>query len=176
VKHVLLISGDRAFTQQQRILQNASIAGDAAAAVLLSRDSESGLKLICSDKQVFPRFMKGAWLDKDLAKDFELNFAALMAGSINACLVKAGLSLEQIRFILPHNVNRPVWEKIAKNLDCSFGKIYSHNIGRYGHCFSTDSLINLTTVIPELNAGDYILLATVGFGLTFATAIFQKEK
>lgn len=178
IRNILLISGDRAFTPQQRYLHNASIAGDAAGAALFSRESSDKplLKLISFSKQTYSDFYKGAWLDRDRENQFETEFHLYMSNVINDAIAKAALTISDIKYILPHNVNVPVWEKISAELGCSKLKIYTDNISKYGHCFSTDTLVNIASLFSELELGDYVVSASVGFGLTFASAVFQKLK
>lgn len=175
-KYALLVSGDIAFTNQQRYLQNASITGDAAAAMLISNQEliDKGFNLIATSKEVYPEFYKGAWLNEAQSKKFEDEFPNMMVSVINRSILASNLSLKDIKFILPHNVNFPIWKKIASNLGCEFTKVYCENIGKYGHCFSTDFMINLASVKPLVGENEYIVAASVGFGLTFISALFQK--
>lgn len=175
-KNALVISGDIAFTNQQRYLQNASIAGDAAAAMFLSNQqlSDKGFRLIATSKVVYPEFYEGAWLSKSQSKKFEDEFPSMMASVINESLLTSKLSLKDIQYILPHNVNFPIWKSITSKLGCEFTKVYCENIGKYGHCFSTDFMINLASVKPLVSANEYVVAASVGFGLTFVSAVFQK--
>lgn len=175
--NVLLLSADVAFTPQQRYLHNASIAGDAAGAVLLTQNSSKSrhLEILSTHKQVFPEFYKGAWLDKEDSKAFELRFPSMMASTIEASLEKAGIPLAQVKFILPHNVNLPIWKQIAHVLDYPVERLFTENIPRYGHCFSTDFLINLTDIQNQLNDGDIVVAASVGFGLSFVSAVFKTH-
>ncbi len=175
-KYSVVISGDRIFTKQHRLLHNASIAGDAAGAALFAQTTQfhHGLRLLCTQKCLFPQFYKGAWLSGQQAQALEAIFPELMAQAIILCSQKAGIPLEKIKYILPHNVNLPVWQQISNLLGCEFNNIFTKNIGRYGHCFSTDTLINLTDVFNEIDVNEYILVATVGFGLCFVVAAFQK--
>lgn len=176
--YILMVSGDRAFTKQQRLLQNATIVGDATSSALFSRDyySLDSFRLITIIKNVYPQFYKGTWISRVESMQFEVDFPKLMAKAINDCISKANLFLDDIRLILPHNVNYPIWEKISAELGCKLDKIFTNNISKYGHCFSNDSLINLKSIFNIVKDNEYILVATVGFGLTFVASIFQKIK
>ena len=174
-QHIILVAGDQHFTAQQRILQNASLAGDGFSAVLLSRQPDiNDLKLITTHKIVYPEFYQGAWLDKEQANAFELSFPKMMASALTSLVNKAKINFNQIRYILPHNVNLPIWKKINAELALDWQKIYIDNIPKHGHCSTADFLINIESVHEQLEPGDYVVAACVGFGLTFVSALFQK--
>lgn len=175
-KLILMITGDIAFTKQQRTLQSASIAGDAAAAIIFSRTPTRSpqLKLIQLNKHVYPEFYKGPWINKEQAMAFEERFPNMMGTLIRNTIEKCGLLDKQIKYILPHNVNIPIWKKIADEANLPFEKMYIQNIAKHGHCFTSDFLINCSYIKDHLKADDYILAANVGFGLTFYSAIFQQ--
>ena len=175
--YVLLVTGDFAFTMQQRFLQNASMAGDAAGAALFSsKKNDSYLKLLSTQKDVYPSFYKGAWIDKEKNKEFEEKFPEFMAEVIISSLRKSGEKIENVKYILPHNVNLPIWKKISDKLECDFNKIYTKNIEKFAHCFSTDFIINISSVADHLEDGDVVIGASVGFGLTFVSSVFKKMK
>ena len=177
VESILMVTGDIAFTKQQRLLQNASLAGDAAAAMLFGRTphQSNDLELVSVSKQVYPEFYQGSWLSPEKASEFEKRFPEMMSDLIQLTAKEAGVQLGNIRFILPHNVNVPIWKKIAEQIEVPFSKIYTRNIPMYGHCFTSDFLINCAAVRDELQSGELMLVANVGFGLTFCGAVFQKR-
>jgi 3-oxoacyl-[acyl-carrier-protein] synthase III len=175
-QYILLITGDIALTSQQRLLQNASIAGDVCAAALFGRvkHNKHCSRLLSVSKQVYPEFFKGAWLSREQSMLFEKRFPTMMADVIKHAVNKAGINLSQVSYILPHNVNIPVWKKISAEINVDMEKIYIANIVRYGHCFAADFLINYSSLKNHLQADEFFVVASVGFGLTFVAAVFQK--
>jgi 3-oxoacyl-[acyl-carrier-protein] synthase-3 len=94
---------------------------------------------------------------------------------IRSTLAKASLTMDDIRLIIPHNINKPSWRKILAALRCSESKLFAENIGRCGHVCSADLMINLSDAIEagRLQKGDYFMLFTVGLGAVWACAILQ---
>ena len=173
-EYALLVTGDKAISAETRILPNTSITGDVSAAALISKKSKNGF-LISFAQKIFGKYAHGGWGDQNNQLEFEKNFISMLLEVVNLVLIKSSLKMSDIKIILPHNVNIPIWEKIAKSLHVSFEKIYTKNIYSTSHCFTSDILINYQSVINEnlLNKGEYCLAINVGFGLTIAAMIIQ---
>jgi 3-oxoacyl-[acyl-carrier-protein] synthase-3 len=173
---ILLLTGDIAFTSQQRILPGAAIAGDVCAGAIFQTNSctDAGATLRCVYKKTFPEFYQGAWLSRPASTTFEVQFPQILAEHIILLVQQGGLALANIKWILPHNVNIPVWQRIAALLAYDINKIYLSNITEFGHCFTADFLINYNAIRTSLSAGDYFIVVGIGYGLTIATAIFQQ--
>nr|WP_273944356.1 3-oxoacyl-[acyl-carrier-protein] synthase III C-terminal domain-containing protein [Kutzneria chonburiensis] len=87
----------------------------------------------------------------------------------------AGITLDDVSLVLPHNVNRFSWSETARLLGLPLTRIYLENIPRMGHCFSADPFVNLATARAEgaTTPGDTVLLASAGQGGTFAAAVVR---
>jgi 3-oxoacyl-[acyl-carrier-protein] synthase-3 len=94
---------------------------------------------------------------------------------IAAALEGAGLELNDLRWIVPHNVSLRSWEILAKLLEFPMDKIWTQNIARVGHTVSCDHMINLVDMEREgaLHEGDYLLLFTFGFGARWSAMVIQ---
>jgi 3-oxoacyl-[acyl-carrier-protein] synthase III len=99
--------------------------------------------------------------DELLAAYFPLSQRAILG-----CLDAAGLTTDDVRWFVPHNVSARSWEILARLIGIPAEKVWMGNIARVGHTVSCDHIINLVDMEAEgrLNAGDRLLLFTFGFG------------
>ena len=170
----IVVTGERAFTPTVQVIPNTSITGDAAAAALISLQGKQD-RLIHLEMHTEGQFYRGIWLTPEESKAFEKTYAPSLAETILKAVEKSNVSLKEIKYILPHNVNLISWENVAKVLQYPLENIYLSNVKKYAHCFGADIMMNYVDVKKAnlLNPGDYYLMATVGLGATFAAAVFQ---
>ncbi len=92
-----------------------------------------------------------------------------------AALDTAGLGLDDVAWVFPHNVNRISWERVARRLGFPLERIFLDNVPVTGHCFCADPFINYRTArdLGRLAPGDRYLLATVGLGATFSAMVLE---
>lgn len=114
-------------------------------------------------------------MSNEVLQKFDSCFIEIIRDVILTAIKKANVTLDDIRLILPHNVNYPTWNKIARALSVSIDKIYLDAIPRFGHCFNSDGFLNLVFAENErrINHGDYYLMAGCGIGFFFSCAVFQ---
>jgi 3-oxoacyl-[acyl-carrier-protein] synthase III len=106
---------------------------------------------------------------------FQLVYYLRLHRLIQHSLRELGLTLDDIRLIVPHNINRSSWDKVLERLRCSPEKLFAANIERVGHVCSADLVVNLADVAApgSLNPGDLVLLVTVGLGAGWGCAILR---
>jgi 3-oxoacyl-[acyl-carrier-protein] synthase-3 len=172
--YAIIVTGDKAFTPQLRSLQNASIVGDMSCAMLVSTHSQD-TTILALEKKSYGQYSKGNWLTKEETIQFEVDFLNIVDETVASVLRKLNLDLSQIRWILPHNVNLPIWQKLADKLGYPFSQVYTSNIPRYSHCLNSDFIVNFQSLLDEkkINKGDLILAVMVGFGLTCSAMILR---
>lgn len=174
---VLIVTGESIFTEQNRVLPNITIAADAGASALvsLSRSRTSSHRMLSMATTISGEYAKGVWMTLEQVSEFGKIFDHKMQYVVNKAVQSAGLDISDIKYILPHNVNIPCWKGFSKFSGIAIEKIYLSNISKTSHCFNSDLLLNLSTLLEEnlLNKGDYYLMATVGVGAMFAAAVFQ---
>lgn len=100
----------------------------------------------------------------------------------NQCLAvsagtEAGLTLDDIRVVLPHNVNVVTWQRMCLLLKFPLDRVLLDNIPTSGHVFCADVFANYKTACERglLQPGDRYLAAAVGAGggATFAAMVFE---
>jgi 3-oxoacyl-[acyl-carrier-protein] synthase-3 len=91
------------------------------------------------------------------------------------CLEKANLSLDQIRWIIPHQANLRIISAIAKGLEIDESICYK-TLHKYGNTSSSTIGIALDELLKEspLQEKDHILLLAFGGGLTFGALLLSR--
>ena len=90
-----------------------------------------------------------------------------MVSSTLEVVQKAGLSLEDIKLVIPHQANRRIIESAAKNLELPIDR-FVVNIERYGNTTAGTIPLGLRDAVEQgrLKKGDLVLLIAVGAGYT----------
>src|SRR5438132_2347257 len=98
---------------------------------------------------------------------------AMMAASQNV-LDQAGLTIEDIACIIPHQANVRIIEAIADRLKIPLDRFFV-NLDRYGNTSAAAVAIALDEAnrTGRIKKGDYVLLVVFGGGLTWASTIIE---
>lgn len=171
---VLLLGCDFFAGSLMREIIGISLQGEGASCAVVQGNCESN-RVVAISTYVDGSLYKGtAATETELAK-FDLVYYLASYRLIRSTLAKASLTLDDIRLIIPHNINWPSWRKILAVLRCTEHKLFGGNIARCGHVCSSDLLINLSDAIEtgRLQKGDYFMLFTVGLGAIWACAVLQ---
>lgn len=170
----LIVVGELTFTTVQKVIPKISILGDASSVLLVGNTAKQH-RLLAVGSVVEGASADGVWMTPEQNQQYERDYAPMFSRAIHRAITKAGLSLSDVKLILPHNVNLPAWSKLVKQLSYPLEKVYLDNVGRYSHCFGSDNIINFVDAlkINKLQSGDYYMMATVGLGSFYSAAIFQ---
>jgi 3-oxoacyl-[acyl-carrier-protein] synthase-3 len=100
-----------------------------------------------------------------------------MAKETRIVLGELGLVNDDIDLIIPHQANRRIIESLAKYLSVDMSKVVM-NIQMYGNTSSATIPVALTEALEggRVRAGDRILLAAFGAGLTRAAGLLRWGK
>ncbi len=111
----------------------------------------------------------------ELATEFQERYPHLLAEVMLAAIAKAGIALENLHLILPHNVNAVSWERISRIIGLPVERVLLDNVPVTAHCFCADGFINYQTAVSagRLSPGDHYLMAAVGLGATFSAMVFE---
>lgn len=174
----LVIVGDKAFHPAVRLIENTTIMGDGAVAMLVGHTPGRFRYRGGHTSRMGEFSLITGRLGESSMNGFEQYYNSFTAKTIMRALAETGLSLGEIRMILPHNVNLPSWQQIAKEIGIQTDQIYLKNVGRYGHTFAADPFLNLLDIDAEtdLKPGDLLLLVSVGLGATAACAILEYNE
>ncbi len=94
--------------------------------------------------------------------------------SICNVVESAGLTMDDIKFFVPHQANTRIIEVVAKKLKVDMDKFYM-NIERYGNTSSASIPVALKEMDDNglLNKGDKIILSGFGGGLSWGTILVE---
>jgi 3-oxoacyl-[acyl-carrier-protein] synthase-3 len=94
--------------------------------------------------------------------------------SVQLLLEKAGLTTEDIDWVVPHQANSRIVEVVAKKLGMPMDKFYM-NIAEYGNTSAASIPLALAQMSREglLKKGQKIVLTGFGGGLTWGSAIIE---
>jgi 3-oxoacyl-[acyl-carrier-protein] synthase-3 len=106
---------------------------------------------------------------------FNLMYYLASRRLIRNTLKSLALTIEDIRLILPHNINRSSWEGILSGMKCPPEQFFGDNIERCGHVLSSDLVVNLADAIRlgRIQKGDLVMMFSVGMGAVWACLVLQ---
>jgi len=105
-------------------------------------------------------------------------FAARKMAEVSlTALEKAGLDLEEIDYLVPHQANTRIINNAAKRLKIAQDKIYI-NIHDYGNMSSASIPVALDEAVEKklINKDDVVLLVGFGAGLTWGASLIKWTK
>lgn len=169
----LVLAGEKAFSRTLQIIPESTVMGEGTAACLVSADGESDRLLGFATRthgrysEEFPPYP----LDPRFLKEHNATLAAVMREAAE----DAGVGLDDLALVLPHNVNRLSWQWTCKILGIPLDRVFLDNIPVTGHCFTADPFINYVRAREAglLRPGDLYLMAAVGLGATFSAAVLR---
>lgn len=102
-------------------------------------------------------------------------FATRVIGeSVKQSVAMAGITLEDVKLIVPHQANERILQAAARSLNLSTD-VFMCNVDRYGNTSAASIPIALVEALEQgrIDEGDYIVLVGFGGGLTWAAMVIQ---
>jgi 3-oxoacyl-[acyl-carrier-protein] synthase III len=172
----LVVAGEKAFTRMARIVPETSVFAEASAACLVSQCGPRD-QLLAYAVESRGEFDGDPAENPDLLPSFQNEYPAALAEVIAAAVAGAGLRLDDVSVILPHNVNLVSWRRVCRQLNFPLAKVLLDNVSSVGHGFCADAFINYRTAAARglLGAGDRYVIAAAGaaLGATFSAMVFR---
>ena len=103
------------------------------------------------------------------------NFATkVVPQSVNIILEKSGVSIDDIKYIVPHQANSRIIDIVARKLNVPIEKFYL-NINEYGNTSAASVAIALGEMSNKgmLEKGDKIIISGFGAGLTWGSMLIE---
>lgn len=98
----------------------------------------------------------------------------MMAESSTHALEKAGLGLEDVDLLIPHQANVRIIDATARRLGVDSGKVFV-NIHSYGNTSAATIPVALTEALEQgrISAGDVVAFTAFGGGLSWGSAVYR---
>ncbi|MEV8504562.1 3-oxoacyl-[acyl-carrier-protein] synthase III C-terminal domain-containing protein [Actinoplanes sp. NPDC051475] len=170
----LVLTGEKAFTRAALQVPGASMNGECAAAILVAPTGDRDV--LCGyASQTYGEFFEFQARDKATVAEFQRIYTDALAEVLVAAADQAELSLRDVSVILPHNVNRISWIRVAKELRLPLERFFLDNVASTGHSFCADPFVNFASARDAglIRPGEHYLMATVGLGATFSAMAFR---
>jgi 3-oxoacyl-[acyl-carrier-protein] synthase-3 len=169
VSTVLCVSSD-AFppNAKREVLYN--VISDGGCAVLLRRGARENRLLS------YAQITKGYYWDCDALKN-EIIAAYFPTARtvIDQALERAGLAIEDIDWLMPHNVSARSWAILLGLLHFPRERFFGENIAAKGHSIASDNIVNLKDALDRglVRKGQNVMLFNYGFGANWTCAILR---
>jgi len=97
-----------------------------------------------------------------------------MAGAAEDALRKADITIEQVRWLVPHQANKRIISMVGQRLHIPEERVYI-NLDRFGNTSAASIPIAFDEIVQtqQIAAGDYILFVAFGGGLTWAASVIR---
>ncbi len=161
--------------------------GDAATATLLTLDQPTGnVHLVlrrpllaakaCDEKILYVPFMKTSEHMEMAGQPVFKMAVKMMTYMMDLACETAGIKIEDLAMIVPHQANERIIEAIRKSINRNITfpneKMFNH-IREYGNTSSNSIPLALTVLLPHTKAGDKVGLCAFGGGFTFGAAVIE---
>ncbi len=115
------------------------------------------------------------WMDGSEVFKFAVR---IMAEASKKVIDDAGLTIDDIQMIIPHQANIRIIEGAAKRLDIDEDRVFQRNVRKFGNTSSSSVILALDELSRgnELKKGDNIVLVGFGGGLTWASSLIRWNK
>ncbi len=97
-----------------------------------------------------------------------------MGEACDEAVKRAGLTMDDISLLIPHQANLRIINGLAKHLKTPMEKVFV-NVHKYGNMSAASTLVALIEAIEEgrIKKGDNVLLVAFGAGLTWASCVIK---
>ncbi|MEO8218110.1 MAG: 3-oxoacyl-[acyl-carrier-protein] synthase III C-terminal domain-containing protein [Acidobacteriota bacterium] len=165
---ILCVTSDR-FPPGAIYEQAYNLISDGAAACLVTR-KPGGFRIVATHA-----IANGALAR---ASDDEVvgSFFSYMHKLITETLARAGMSIGEVAWIIPQNMNRNAWKILSRLIEFDADRVCFDSMPAVGHIISADNIVNLQRLDESgrIQAGDRLLLVMAGFGLNWQAVVLEK--
>ncbi len=172
----LVLTGEKTYPHVNRLMPVPTIMGEASAACLVGR-GEHGDEMLSYVWRAVGEYCAGPELPDAVRQKFQREYPQTLAELMREAADRAGLGLDDVKMVLPHNVNRMSWIRVAQLIDFPVDRIYLDNVPVTGHCFCADPFVNYASALQDdrLGPGDPYMMVSVGLGAIFSAMVFRHR-
>jgi 3-oxoacyl-[acyl-carrier-protein] synthase-3 len=170
----LVVAGEQVFTEDQRLAPDQRVFAEGAGACLVSSHGPRDRLLSYAVSQRGDLDQWGPDAAGATAR-FARDYTELLGDVILAAVKEAGLVVEDVGLVLPHNVNAVSWRRVCRRLGIPIPNVLLDNVALVGHTPSADAFINYASAVERgrLRDGERYLVAAAGNGAIFSAMIFE---
>ncbi len=170
----LVLAGEKTFTEDAQYVPETTFFGEGASACLVSADGQRD-RMLSYATIIRGDFDGRLGDDAELLSRYQKVYPDSLAEVIHQATELAGIKLDELSLILPHNVNVVSWRRLCRRLDFPIERVVLDNVPVTGHNFAADPFINYRTAADRglFNPGDRYLVAAAGLGATFSAMVFE---
>ncbi|MFG2041337.1 3-oxoacyl-[acyl-carrier-protein] synthase III C-terminal domain-containing protein [Dactylosporangium sp. NPDC048998] len=170
----LLLVGERANCRKLQVIPGTTVVGDGAVAIVAGLGGAADT-VIGSARRTLGEYYQSVDMPVELRRQYQKIYLPTLWEVMRDAVADAGLGLDDIALMLPHNVNRLSWSNLAEQTGFPLERIYLDNVPRTAHCFGADPFVNLVDArrAGAVRPGDAALLVTAGQGGTFAAVVLR---
>lgn len=171
---VLVLTGEKTYPHVSHYMPAVMVMGEASAACLVGLHNDRD-QVVNYLTRTHGEYSDITILSAETVAKFEKAYIPTLAELIRDTVAQAGLGLDDLQVILPHNVNRYSWVMLCKLLDIPMERVLLENIPVTGHCFCADPFVNYTQARADgrLRPGDHYLMVSAGVGATFSALLLR---
>jgi 3-oxoacyl-[acyl-carrier-protein] synthase-3 len=170
----LVLAGEKAFTRDAQLAPETSFFGEASAACLVQPGDGQDrlLSYVCRVRGEFDGRLED---NPEMMGRYQRAYHDSLVEVIGEAADRAGTSLAELSAILPHNVNRVSWQRLAKEIGFPADRVVLDNVPVTGHAFCADAFLNYQTAVGRglLRRGDRYVMAAAGAGATFSALVLE---
>jgi 3-oxoacyl-[acyl-carrier-protein] synthase III len=170
----IIVNADLCFSAGLKLIKNSAICAPGCTAILVSKTGTTH-HFKSMNVTVNSKYYTGTDIKKEVRAHLERDYISLLQKTISIACNNSKMTLSDVKWIVPHNVNIMSWKTLAKELCISTNMIYLQGISQYGHMFGSDNWLNLIMLIKNglLKKNDYYLIISSGLGFINSAAIIQ---
>lgn len=169
----LIICADLCFHKGLKLIKNSAICNPGCTSLIVSQHGKDH-KIKSISTNIDAQFYSGTADDNNKTLWNEIYTRGVVKTIRQAC-DNANIPLRDIKWIIPHNINKLAWKQISNSLGVGIDIVYLKGIEKYGHVFSSDNWLNLKDMIEEgiLKKNDYYLVFSSGTGFIHSAIILR---
>ncbi|UAT43345.1 ketoacyl-ACP synthase III [Anaplasmataceae bacterium AB001_6] len=101
-----------------------------------------------------------------------VNAIKRMEQSITSILKKNDISIDQIKYFIPHQANIRIIESLAKSMSIDISK-FVINVDKHANTSAASIPLSLDTVFDNITSGDIVVLSAVGAGFNWGSVLIK---
>jgi 3-oxoacyl-[acyl-carrier-protein] synthase-3 len=166
----LVLTGEKTYPHISRYMPAVTVFGEASAACLVTLGGDHD-RVVAYATVTLGEFHRIT----ERSPRFDQAYPPALASLMRSAAASAGLDLDAIAMVFPHNVNRMTWTATCRLAGLPPDRIWLENVPVTGHCFCADPFVNLVTALQRgaLRPGDHYLMVSVGLGATFSAMVMR---